>query len=239
MRTLIYYVCFGEQFKKLLNMSLYSLFNVGKYDGTVVIITDFKKEDFYPSERIKIINVPDIKKETFFIRNMKSSLINYMDIRDYDFILYLDADVLINSDRLVPLMNEWGNQKHLWIQHDIVPIKKNKPYCGSEVLTPEEKKNFGNYGFNAGIIGAKTALYSEVCSRWHILNYQHNFSKCDQGNLVAVIVRNYLDVVKYTNDTAITNRKNDEHRTETILHFLTKSEAAMYSYFDKYIKEKK
>jgi lipopolysaccharide biosynthesis glycosyltransferase len=235
--TLIYFVCFGERYKKFVNKAIYSLFNTGKYTGDVAVITHFNKEEFECNDRVNVLKIDSAINDITYFRNAKPTIINLIDITKYEYVIYLDCDILINTDKINSLILSWAAQSNnIVIQKDIMPIRKNKPYCGAEVLTQEEKVKYGNYAFNAGIIGANSTLFHALCDKWHNKNKEYNFTKDDQGNLIFVIVRNYIDIIKYTNDTTITNRKNDEKRTETILHFLTKSEQAFYSYFDKYIK---
>jgi hypothetical protein len=238
MKKLIYFVCFGERYKNFLNKCLYSLFNKGSYDGEVIIITHFKETDFFNYEKLNVINVKTENDNITYYRNAKPKIHELVDLKNYDFVLYLDCDILINTNKINNLIKEWSlNPNKIFIQKDIISIKRNKPYCGSDVLSLEERQRHGDKAFNAGIIGASGFLFEKLCIMWNNKNKEHNYEKDDQGNLVFVIIKNFLDNIVYTNDTTITNRKNDEYRTETILHFLTKSERAFYSYFDKYIKE--
>lgn len=237
MKTLIYFVCFGDRYKNMLNKCLYSLFNVGEYKGEVAIITHFDKKEFYNGDNLKILNVSTISDNITYYRNAKPKIVEFVNLEEYDQVLYLDCDILINSNRLNSLLVSWHKSKeNIFIQRDITSLRRNKPYCGSEVLPVEERLKYGNYAFNAGVITANGRLFKKLCELWNGKNKEHEYQKDDQGNLVFVIVRNFIDIIKYTEDTTITNRKNDEYRTETILHFLTKSEGAMYSYFEKYIK---
>lgn len=235
-KPLVYFVCFGERYKNLLNKCLYSLFKVGGYDGDVAILSHFRKEDFFQHDKIKVLNIKTDNDNITYYRNAKPRIYEYINLLEYSYIVYLDCDILINSNRFNSLISSWSSNDKLMIQRDIISIGRNKPYCGSEVLSCEERTKYSNYAFNAGIIAAKSEFFLELCKKWNEKNKEYNYTKDDQGNLVFTIVRNYIDKIQYTNDTTITNRKNDEKRNETILHFLTKSEGAFYSYFDKYIK---
>lgn len=193
-------------------MTLFSILSIRKntdYTGEIIVLTDdgglpnvFGKI----SEGIKVVNIfekfpeyKDVIKTKFGIYCMKSIAHKIIDFDNYDFILYLDSDILVNYKKLQALMGFWSACGEVQCSdNEGWTVGKNVKSTGSEILTLEEKKKWSNQGFCAGIIGFPGGEFGKTfCDKWWEINKKYNFSLDDQGNLTALLLREYQDKYEF------------------------------------------
>lgn len=204
MKFLIYYVCFGDYYQKMMTIcSIFSLRKYTDYSGDIVVLTDDGGlPEIYKSMcgDVTVINIfekdrdyRDVVRDRFGIYCMKSIAYQIIDFKKYDFILYLDSDILINYKNLNALMGFWAACNNIQCSdNEGWTVGRNVKSTGSEILTDEEKKKWAHHGFCAGIVGFPGGQFGiDFCETWWTLNKEHNFRLDDQGNLTAVLLRNY------------------------------------------------
>ena len=245
--NLIYYVCFGEKYKKYTAMSIWSLVNIGKYEGDIFVLGDICEFDnkYGINDKVTFFNIKDdiqrlmnIDEKTSVIshfQNTKALLQFYTNINDYEFVLYLDSDVLINTSKINEMINSYSKGDKIVIQSDRSTIGgKRGINCGFNLFTEEEIKRYGHIGLCSGVVGFPVKKFGvNFLNLWNSKNKELGYSNSDQGNLHWVIAKFYEKDFKYIEDTKV-HRSIDKSDT-TILHFFRKRLSNMDVYFEKHL----
>jgi hypothetical protein len=150
---------------------------------------------------------------------LKPWIVDYVDPRHYDFLLYLDADVLATAPRLEALLAGPVSRGAIAVQRDCLTVGGNHRCSGRETLTDEEKRRHADVAICAGIVGVPTnEIGLGLLRDWRGLTRRHKYPPppWDQSYLIQLLLRAYLGRWEYFNDTAI--GRNLEH-TEALIHF--------------------
>lgn len=236
-RSLIYLICFGDTFRRYATMAIRSIREIGGWAEDIVLLTD-SSAPLAGCEGVIVIDVLDAIKARYpwaklkkrRIPNLKPEIEHHVDLSRYDYALYLDCDILINSNRLGDLVGALRREAAIVVQQDIIPVSSGLGFAGGKTLTPDERQRWGAYAINAGLFGFPTTPMGRRLLRdWRRFNIEHAFKLSDQGNLVALLLRKYYGQWGYVGDSAFPR----EHRRydETFLHFTTHKDTLMESYY--------
>ena len=196
-RTLVYYVSFGDKFREMTLQSIDTLITVGGYTGDIVVLTD--TDSFKCPADVRIINcatlveqrVPFIaEKHSFrYYSNIKGFITDTVDIGEYDVVLYLDSDVLINRC-INETLKRCFEESVIITQEDSTKVcgDSTKATNGGDVLDQEGLRYLHGRGFCAGVVLVPGRFFN-VLTLWHQKNIGENMMKCDQGNLHWVFAR--------------------------------------------------
>lgn len=247
MKYLIYFVSFGSLYENHTAQAIWSLLNVGKYKGDIAVIGDRDKlrDDFNINDKVKFINVNSLMKETYNIteksqicnfQNTKPFIYKVIDINQYDYILYLDSDVLINSDKINEILDFYSSKEKIAIQSDRSTIGgKRGINCGFNLFTDDEIQKFKNIGLCSGVVGVPKKYYG-LFKIWEEKLIKDHTITSDQGALHWVIAHNFLNDFEYIKDTRV--YRSDLISKTTVLHFFRKRLYLMDSYFTKHLFKK-
>lgn len=247
MKSLVYFICFGEKYKKYTAMSIWSLINIGKYSDDIVVLGDINSFDpkYNINDKVNFINIKsdlfklaNVDDETVVIshfQNAKALIQFYVDIKKYDFVLYLDSDVLINTNRINSMLEKYSLEDKIVIQSDRSTIGgKRGINCGFDLFTETEIIRYGKIGLCSGVVGFPVNKFDvHFLNIWNTKNKAEHYSNSDQGNLHWVIAKFYENQFSYIEDTRV-HRSTDKSNT-TILHFFRKRLSLMDTYFEKHL----
>jgi len=116
MKFLIYLVSFGADFRHFTQMALNSIREVGRWQHDIVVLCDGDR-DF--GNLATVINIlPDLQKRYHWfdtttgmrVSHCKPEIEYYVDLEAYDYVLYLDSDILVNGNGLVGLWHEMQHE---------------------------------------------------------------------------------------------------------------------------------
>jgi hypothetical protein len=240
-RFLIWGLSFGRRCRGLAPLWLNSISQIGRWRHDVVILGD-KLVLSLSAPNLKVINiVPDVETkysfphrqwDAYVCHNWKPQIQFYTDLSQYDYALYLDMDVLVNTDRLEALLASKVARNKICVQKDVIPISADRFFTGRDTLTAEEKAKWGEHSMCAGIIGFPTTEVGLRFARhWFETNQEGKFRKNDQSNLIALLLRHYPNDWEYLGDTVIARRLG--RYEETLLHFSAGRHALMRDYYGK------
>lgn len=197
-KNLIYFIAFGDfYYREMVKLSILSILDLTNYEGDIVVLTDSEGIPMNDRirNRVKTIDVqgPIPIKNRYNIFCLKSFIQNYINLLDYKYCLYLDGDILINYKNLNELFDFFASMGKLQVSdNDGWTVSKNQWSTGSQVLTPEEKIKYGNFGACAGIVGIPcNELGLEFLNDWQQYNRAGNWEIDDQGNFTALLLRKY------------------------------------------------
>jgi len=202
MKFLVYYVLIGDKFKKWVETSIVSL-QLSKYIGDILVISD---RPFY-QKGVRWIKVKKLSPKVYKQRlpgcNIKSTIFDYVKKGEYDFILYLDIDVLVNIKRdIMGYLKGIAGTRAIYIQEhekknmvgsshiDCFLTRKERskwryerPYCSGVVGVPG-----GGLGYDFMIAWKSELAHPKVQrpGRWE-----------DQPALNAVVMRQFRDRVGF------------------------------------------
>ncbi len=205
-KNLIFYICFGGLYhREMTAMSILSIIDNTNFSGDIVILTDeigINHAHTKIRDRVCQINIFDKKpelreviKNKFNVYCIKAMIYEFINISNYQYILYLDADTIINIKDIESVMLYWKVLGKIQIAtHEGWTVAKNRPSTGSQFLTDEEKERWSSLGFCAGVIGIPcNELGLEFLIKWNNLNSRFNYEFDDQGALTALLLRDFYD----------------------------------------------
>jgi hypothetical protein len=175
--------------------------------------------------------VPRDSWNDFVCHNSKPLIQFYRDLRTYDYALYMDLDVLVNTNRLEALLESKARRGRIAVQRDIVPIAADRFFTGGRILTPEEKRRWADHAICAGIVGVPiNEVGLRLLRDWHEMNRAGALRSSDQANLIALLLRHYDGVWEYMGDTVIARKATAYD--ETLLHFSNHMHELLRDYDD-------
>ena len=228
-KNLVWYISFGSyESKEMTKNSILSLLKWGNYKGDIIVLSDDtvlndNLESRYPN--IRVINVkenlskigfpPELGKFEIFC--VKPIIYQYVDVKEYNYLLYLDSDTLITNKKINYLFDYWADIGKIQIQHNAHwNTSQSQPSTGSEVLTEEMKLNNKTLSLCAGVFGCPGNKFGEQFLKdWDAKNKEGNFRKDDQGNLFYIIIEKYLRDFQYCDDV----KRADYDLDKTICHY--------------------
>lgn len=253
---LTYYVSFNgtEQYSET-SKSIETLIKVGNYKGDIIVLTDVDSfyidvpEEYY--KNIKFIKcLDDIKNDVSmfsgkfavrYFRNIKGYIAKFCDIEEYDCVMYLDSDVLVNKD-VNEIYENTIKYDIITVQKDVGNVDKTKivdgkiegPTIGGDVLNEEMINYLHGNGFCTGVLCFSKNNY-EFIRKWHEKNIEEKFEKSDQGNFHWVVANNkILHKIKY-----IKAYPFNEYKDELIFqHYWCGEKKKFYEQYDSLINKK-
>lgn len=154
-KPLVYYVCYGEAWFKMLQTSLVSLSRLGRYDGGVLIITDKSTEYVHPftplelRDRVIAWNLPASGYVDFCA--VRYQIPFWPGVEAYQPVLYVDTDVAFDCDSGPMLMDVLTSDKLSAQAESFSPLKSTWS-VGSSLLEEDGCDPGDAVGFCAGII---------------------------------------------------------------------------------------
>src|SRR5262245_2832897 len=114
-KYLVWGLAFGTRGVQLAKTWLAALKEVGGWEHDIVILGDSGILKL-TNDNVRVIDIVEdvclryrLKKEEWThwtLNNLKSQIAYYVDISPYSYLLYLDIDVIVNSNRLISVINE-------------------------------------------------------------------------------------------------------------------------------------
>jgi len=189
-KCLIYFSVIGENYKKMLEMSISSLLYNG-YTDDILVLTD---ENKIINEKIKYVNsINELKKINSKIKakHMKSFIHKFVNLKDYEYVIYFDSDILFykNISNFYKQMDE----NVFIVQYDrFNDITKNTITSGTEFLNQETRNKY-KLNINSGMVGQKQNKNICIYKLWNdeMINKNFNFNS-DQGALYSTVINNDL-----------------------------------------------
>ena len=240
-RSLIYLVSLGDTFRRYAIMAIRSIREIGGWTGDIVLLAD-SAAPLPGCEDVVVIDFLDAIRARYpwatlrgrQISHLKPEIEHHVDLSRYDYVLYLDCDILINSARLSDLVATLRREAAIVVQQDIIPVASGRGFAGGHILTLEEQQRWGAFAINAGLFGFPTTPMGRRLLRdWRKLNVDQKFKSRDQGNLISLLLRKYYGQWGYVGDSAFP-REHRRHE-ETFLHFTTHKEALMEAYYREFL----
>lgn len=236
-RYLIYTVGFRKEFRRYATMLVRSIREIGKWPHDIVVLSD-SAEPLPGCDDATVIDIaasltaryPRLRWGPRALRQLKSQLEYHVDLSRYDYVLYLDGDILVTNDRLRDLVPRLSREQVIVVQHDIIAVENGAPVTGGEILTQQEQALWRAYAINAGIAGIPmTPMGRRLLRDWRQLAVSSQFKVRDQGNLISLLLRKYHGQWGFLTD-AVIGHELKPYR-QTFVHFTTHKEKLMEPYF--------
>jgi hypothetical protein len=236
-RCLIYLICIGEAFRRFAAMAITSLREIGKWPYDIVLLSDSEKPlagcpdvaviDMFSAAKRRY---PWLTPSRYVLPHLKTEVEYHVDLARYDYVLYLDCDVLVNSERLTELVATLCREQAIVVQQDIIAVGSGLTLAGGRILSKAEQRRWGAFAINAGIFGLPMIPMGRRLLRdWRQVNVEQQFKKRDQGNLIALLLRKYYGQWSYIGDT--TFGRTLERYPETFVHFTIHKDQLMEPYY--------
>lgn len=218
-------------------MAVRSIRTIGLWSHDIVLLSD-TDEPLPGLDNVRSIDMLSAAKARYpwmthaasQLHHLKSELAYHIDLTQYDYVLYLDCDVLVNSDRLVDLVTGLERECAIVVQQDICDVSSGFPFAGGRVLDREERRRWGAFAINSGIVGLPiNTMGRRLLRDWRQLNVDLRFSLSDQGNLISLLLRQYYGQWGYVLDATM-GRKLERY-PQTFVHFTGKRYALYEAYY--------
>ena len=154
-RPLVAYCVFGQSYARMLNISLWSLFDVGAYQGDILIVTDMTRDVL--AQHCPLIvwrRVIVIRVELQIHRTAKLSryqLHRCFDTASYAPILYVDCDIVFDRP-LAPILAAVASADRLCFPAEL-QSSADWHSMGGDLLRDEGIEPPARCGFNSGTLG--------------------------------------------------------------------------------------
>jgi hypothetical protein len=236
-RYLIYSMAFGQEFRRYATMLVRSIREIGRWPHDIVLLSDSPKP-LPECEDITVVDIaeslavryPGLRLGARALRQMKGQLEYHVDLSRYDYVLYLDSDVLVTNDRLRDLVPQLCREQAIVVLQDIIAVETRAPVTGAQILTIEEQDLWSAYAINAGVVGLPmTPMGRRLLRDWRALNVAQRFKLRDQGNLISLLLRKYYGQWGFLSD-AVIGRELTPY-WQTFVHFTTRKETLMEAYY--------
>ncbi len=217
MSNVIYFCCFGEQYRTMLAMSLASLRKYGGDHQEVVVIGD---QDLSDADHLVRVDPPQTVDERFRFR---MRCLDLFDFEKYDQVLYLDCDIIIKRD-LKPL---WDYEPgKLCLTNEPIALKDSIALM-TDFLTPQQIDdrhgiNSGTFRVNGSDIRPFFTQWSERCNE--LVQGTNIRGGMDQPVLNQLAFNGEIDYVTFPETTVgFPNFLTDENRyagEHLMVHFV-------------------
>jgi hypothetical protein len=236
-RYLIYLICFGEAFRRYAAMPITSIRKIGGWRHDIVLLSD-SEAPLAGCPDVTVIDMlsaakrryPWLMARPYALHHLKTKIEYHVELSNYDYVLYVDGDVLVNNDRLPALVAAFCREQAIVVQQDNIPVGSGLRLAGGQILSQAEQQRWRAFAINAGIVGfPATPIGRRLLRDWRRLNVDQEFKKRDQGNLIALLLRKYYGQWGYIGDTTFGRALN--RYPETFIHFTTHKEQLMEAYY--------
>ncbi len=236
-RYLIYLFCFGEKFRRFATMAVKSAREIGGWSHDIVLLSD-SAAPLAGCEDVMVIDMRAAVMERYpwatlrgnSLHHLKTEVDHHVDLARYDYVLYLDCDVLVTTRRLSDLVPALCRDCAIVVQQDIIAVVSGTGFAGGKILTKEEQRRWGEYAINAGVVGFPTTPMGRRLLRdWRQLGVDQHFNSRDQGNLVSLLLRKYHGQWGYITDAVI--GRDLRPYEQTFVHFTNRKETLMEAYY--------
>jgi len=241
MRFLIYVLSFGETYYDYARMTVSSILEIGEWPHDIVVLGDTDRP--FPGRATTVVNMRSDLVARYpwlaprplglWISHVKAEVEYYVDLRRYDYVLYLDSDVLVNSNRLPGIVDALWREGIIGVMQDVPAqhVARGYPTAGGRILGEQERQRWGCYRINAGILGFPTsALGRRFLRDWRRMNVAYRYASNDQANLIALLLRTYYGRWGYVDD-AIHGREVRRY-PQTFLHITRNKDALIRPYYE-------
>lgn len=196
-KYLLWFVWIGMTDATMLIKSIISYFKIGGYVGDVVVLTDMKKPvelNRFPTVRFITANAKQrLGKTTINKANiycLKPMIVDYVDVHQYDWMVYSDADILCVKPSLMQLFQAMNDKSFIWYAKDVGTVARHQKCQGFGILTDEELIKYKDFSVNAGWIHLPcNDLGLDVLHRWSEINRSRGYEWDDQGVLYSLLIR--------------------------------------------------
>jgi len=236
-RYLIFLLCIGDAYRRYAAMAATSMRKVGGWRHDIVLLSD-SEQPLAGCPDVTVIDVlteakaryPWFTLKTPDIHHLKTELEHHVDLSRYDYVLYVDCDVLVNSDRLTETVAALSRERAIVVQQDIVAVSSGKAFAGGSILSKAEQQLWGDVAINAGLVGfPMTPIGRRLLRDWRLLNVDQQFRSRDQGNMVSLLLRKYYGQWGYLMDAVI--GRGLARYPHTFVHFTNRKSELMEAYY--------
>jgi hypothetical protein len=241
-RFLIWGLAYGLRGMRLAGMWLDAIQTIGKWRHDIILLGD-EWVDAFSTSRLKTINIiPELLKQCphprsqwtkWTLNNFKSQLCSHIDIAVYDYILYLDMDVLVNSDRLEGLVYDKWKKGIVAVQKDRAPLTDGRLRALHKMGVPDENERaeWARRPICAGMMGFPVNQAGLAVLRdYHDACIEASFEWSDQAKLTALLNRKHNGSWEFLGDTTHGDRFAPPYE-ETLVHFTANRDVLLERYY--------
>jgi hypothetical protein len=236
-RFLLYTVAMGERYRAFASMLANSVFMIGKWRHDMVVLSDRDSLVGSPPglrviDTTKNVSTP-VQRGAIYAKRAKTAIQYHVDFKDYNYIVFLDSDMLVNTSRLHDLVCRAESSGHICVMKDWPnwTVGLGHRLTGRYVLTAQEREKWADVSINAGVVGFPgNDLGLDFLRRWETMNIvgsERRFS--DNASLYAIILRHFGGRWQHIGDTAPVSKL--KRYSETLLHFAARKDDLMESYY--------
>ena len=241
-RFLIWGMMYGPRGLRLAPIWLNAIRAVGKWDHDIVLLGDEGVTDFCApslttvdmlSEPMNLCPQPRSKWTKSTCNNFKSQICRHVDITTYEYVLYLDLDVLVNTDRLEAVVRSKSERGMVAVQEDCIPLPNGRFRALHSMGMPDEQEKFewAKRPICAGMMGfPMNTTGLSIFHDYHAACLESSFKWSDQAKLVALLNRKYIGAWEFLGDTTFGRRTSPPY-SETFIHFTGDRDALLQEYY--------
>lgn len=240
-RYLIWSICFGERGLRAGRAWLDAVVRVGGWEHDIVLLGGQWVRQL-AGTRVRAVDIvddvvarsgrPRERWTHWTLNNLKSQILHYADVAGYDYLLYLDLDVLINTGRLPGAVQAKRERGKVAVQREQNPLRGRRVRALERLGFPDARELFewARRPIGAGIMGFPTTpaglavlhAYDRACA-------DMGFDLSDQAKLTALLNRRHRDDWEYMGDTTFGRRAFPRYE-ETFVHFAGQRDALFHGY---------
>jgi hypothetical protein len=241
-RYLIWSIAFDERGRRLAPLWLDAIKSAGRWTDDIVLLGNNSICDLSAPNTQAIDIEKDVEKRyalpramwtLYTFNNLKSQIQYYVAFSKYDYILYLDLDVLVNSADLYKEIQLKHERGLVTVQRDYIGLPRGRLAALERLGMPDEAELI-RWTMNpvcAGVMGFPTTpLGLKIFQDYYLACREMGFQYSDQAKLSAVLYR------KYPNDwdfmaNATFGRRSSPRYSEALVHFTGTRDAIMITYY--------
>jgi hypothetical protein len=218
-----------------------ALITVGKWRHDIVLLGD-EGAMACGGENVRVIDIvqdvaaryqlPAENWVHWTLNNLKGQIGHYVCLSDYDYVLYLDIDVLVNRPHLEAAVTAKWQRGMIAVQEDCEPLDEKRVPALEKLGMPDEAElaRWAKRPICSGVMGfpmtptgrAAFEEYIQACIAMR-------FAKSDQAKLVAILNRNYAGKWEFFEDTTHGRRAIPAYK-ELLIHFTGQRDALFHAH---------
>lgn len=239
-KYLLWFLWIGRN-TNMLAMSIISYITIGGFIGDVFVLSDQAKPgelDRFPNVKFIKVELKDIfGKEDLTvneIHSIKPLIVNYVNVLQYDWMIFSDADILCVRPNIMELFKSMDDKSSIWYSSDI-GFAGNRFYAcaGGGILTHKEMTENRNFSLNSGwMMLPCNDLGIDVLRKWYSMIKDSGYSLDDQGCLYALMIREKTWNKRQSIGTkcaALGYEDTPTHSESQIIHFYCDHRPAFYT----------